>query len=247
MKYLYLLVAIVNAIYGMLMLLTLSPGTPGYMIVFTIGMILTILGVTGFFFWIRTVIKLVKDQPIEDELLNSWWQLAKSFDTVLIIGLLIRILVIQPFVVEGNSMEPNFHNRQALLVDKLSYRFREPLREEVIIFKAPPQPTDDYIKRIIGVPGDTIIIKNSQVIVNNQPLRETYLDKNNQTLINKDIAAAIQTTLQKDEFFVLGDNRSNSSDSREWGVVPRSYIIGRPVVSVFPAKNFGLVKTPSAF
>lgn len=244
MKYLYLIIAVINAVYGILLLTMLTTGTPGYMIVLTIGLILTILGLSGFFLWIRNVSNILKNNPFDDEILKSWWGLTKSFDLVLIIGLICRTLILQPFVVEGNSMEPDFHNNQALIVDKISYRFRAPTREEVIIFKAPPKPSDNYIKRVIGIPGDTVEIKNGHVYVNDNVLNENYVTSNNQTFVNRNLMTSLKKTLQKDEYFVLGDNRTNSSDSREWGVVPKNNLIGRPVLSVYPVEDFGIISTP---
>jgi len=247
----YLLVAIINLIFGILSFLSLlsDPATPGYSIIFIIASVLTVLGLTGIFLWLKSVITSIHDQkkPLEDELTKSWFQLTRSFNLVLILGFVFRIFIMQPFVVEGNSMETNFHDQQILLVDKISYHLREPERGEVIIFKAPPSPKDDYIKRVIAKPGETVKIEDNSVYINDQPLNETYLDSTSVTQVNNDPDMSKTMILGPDEYFVMGDNREHSSDSREWGTVPKNFIIGRPIFSVYPVSELGLVHYPETF
>ncbi|OGD56407.1 signal peptidase I [Candidatus Berkelbacteria bacterium RBG_13_40_8] len=235
----YLLVSIINAIYGVLLLLTLSSDTPGYFIVLTIGLVLTILGLAGFILWIRMVVLSAKDEVPDDTAIKNWFGLVKSFDIVLIIGLFFRALIIQPFVVDGVSMEPNFHNKEALLVDKITYRFREPQKGEVIIFQAPEKPREDYIKRIIATPGETVIVTRGKVFINGYLLEEPYLSNGAQTQTSESV---FRKTLKPNEYFVMGDNRSNSSDSREWGAVPKVNIVGRAVIAIYPFNQRGIIK-----
>ncbi len=144
--------------------------------------------------------------------------------------LVIRFAV-QNFNIEGTSMEPSLHNQELILVDKWTYLFRPPARGDVIVFIAPPQPTQDYIKRVIGLPGDTITVQNTTVIVDGVTLNESYVDPNNQGNM---YAPIINRHVPPNEYFVLGDNRAGSSDSRAWGFVPRKNIIGRAAFVYWP-------------
>lgn len=165
-------------------------------------------------------------------------------ETAIIIGVIafiIRFFLIQPFVVEGASMEPNFHNNDYLLIEKVSERFNNPKRGEVIVFRYPNNPKVNYIKRIIGTPGDTIIIKDGtlkiipQGEIKEETIDENYIPESIKTSGNMEIKVA------DDQYFVLGDNRSNSSDSREWGTLPKNNIIGRAWLIILPTADFGVV------
>src|SRR5215471_10288934 len=126
--------------------------------------------------------------------------------------LVIRFAV-QNFNIEGHSMEPNLHDQELILVDKWTYLFRPPARGDVIVFIAPPQPTQDYIKRIIAVPGDTITIQNTTVIVDGVTLNESYVDPKNQGN-QYDYKHIYSLVVPRNDYFVLGDNRAGSYDSR---------------------------------
>jgi signal peptidase I len=160
--------------------------------------------------------------------------------------LVIRFAV-QNFNIEGHSMEPGLHDQELILVDKWTYLFHPPSRGDVIVFIAPPQPSQDYIKRVIGVPGDVITIQNSTVIVDGVALKETYIDPRNQggTYEAKHI---FNMPVPPNEYFVLGDNRANSSDSRVWGFVPKQNIIGRAALVYWPLQqdNDGFLPNVSA-
>jgi signal peptidase I len=161
------------------------------------------------------------------------WEIIKIVVIALLIVVPIRYFIFQPFFVKGQSMEPNFENGDYLIVDEISYRFREPLRGEVVVFKYPQNPSQRYIKRIIGLPGETVVIEDGKVVIFNengtQILNETgYLPPF--TLTPGDI----RVTLTGDEYFVLGDNRISSSDSRRWGPLPREDIIGRVLFRAWP-------------
>lgn len=240
----YLLIALINIIYGLLLFRSITLATPGYLIIIAVGAILIILGIIGIIYWIKMITNPNADDLDKEQPIKNWLRLAISFDIVLVIGTLFRILVLQPYMVEGDSMENNFHNEETLLVDKISYKFHNPQRSDVIIFVAPQNPKDDYIKRIIGLPGDTFSIKNSKVYINDELLQEPYLADNIVTNFSK--SGISQIKLQDGEYFVLGDNRTNSSDSREWGVVPKNNIIGKAWLVVYPFDNIGLVRYPSS-
>lgn len=150
----------------------------------------------------------------------------------LLVVLPIRIWIAQPFVVNGGSMDTTFANGEYLIVDEITYRFNEPERGDVIIFKYPQDTSKYFIKRVIGLPGETVSVKNDIVTVTNSKypkgivLHEPYI--NSTSFLNR------TTTLGGDEYFVMGDNRGVSSDSRVWGPLPKEDIIGRPLVRLLP-------------
>ncbi len=163
-----------------------------------------------------------------------------------ILMFLVIRLAVQNFNIEGMSMEPTLHDKELILVDKWSYLFHAPTRGDVIVFVAPPEPSQDYIKRIIAVPGDTITIRDTSVIVDGVNLRETYVDPKRQG--NLYAYRTISNMLvPPDDYFVLGDNRIGSSDSRNWGFVPRTNIIGRAALVYWPLgeDNNGLLANVS--
>ncbi len=159
--------------------------------------------------------------------------MSKIIIIALVIVIPIRYFLFQPFFVKGQSMEPNFENGDYLIIDEITYRFHNPQRGDVVVFKYPNDTSQRYIKRIIGLPGETIEIKNGKVAIfnkeGNQLLDEsTYLTPLILT------AGDMQITLAEDKYFVLGDNRIASSDSRSWGLLPREDIIGRVFLRAWP-------------
>jgi signal peptidase I len=137
------------------------------------------------------------------------------------------------FRVEGDSMQPTLHPDQYVLIDKVSYRLREPQRGDVVVFHYPLDPTRDFIKRIIGLPGETVSIASGVVSVNGQPLEEPYIAAP-PNYVNA-------WTLGPDQYFVLGDNRNSSSDSHSWGPLERRHLIGKAVFVYWPPTTWGLV------
>lgn len=168
-------------------------------------------------------------------------ELLKIVLFAVIIVVPIRLFIAQPFVVSGASMEPAFESSEYLIVDQLSYRFEEPRRGDVIIFRFPLDPSKFFIKRIIGLPRETITLEGKTVIVKNgeyedgRVLDEEYLSPRN---LDEDF---LTITLGDNEYFVLGDNRKESSDSRSWGTVDKGYIIGRAIVRLFPVTHFDIL------
>lgn len=222
--------------------MTLSSDTPGFFIILAIGLILAIMGVAGLVFYLNNFFKANKGQPVDETSIKGWFSLIKSLDVVLVLGLLFRAFIIQPFIVDGASMESNFHNNEAILVDKISFRLSPIKRGEVIIFKAPKNPVDDYIKRVIGLPGEKVTIASGKVFINGSLLSEPYLASQTVTLAGS--GKTFQITVAPNQYFVLGDNRSNSSDSRDWGLVPNENIIGRAWLIVYPLSDKGFVTYP---
>ncbi len=157
----------------------------------------------------------------------------------LLIVLPIRIFIAQPFIVSGASMETTFSTGQYLIVDQLTYHFENPGRGEVIIFRYPKDPSKFFIKRIIGIPGDTISISGREVtVVNAEHPEGVLLDES--YILDMKPSATLTETLGENEYFVMGDNRDASSDSRSWGVLKRDNIVGRAFLRLFPVTTIGV-------
>lgn len=171
--------------------------------------------------------------------LLGFWEIVKVVIVSLVIILPVRYFLVQPFFVIGASMEPNFYSGDYLIIDELSYRFDNPQRGEVVVFKYPLDPKEYYIKRIIGLPGETVAVKEGKVTVKNSERPEGFILDESQ-YFNKYTSKDTELTLKENEYFVLGDNRDVSSDSRSWGAVPKSMIVGRAWVRVFPFNEFKL-------
>ncbi len=151
----------------------------------------------------------------------------------LFIVLPIRLFVAQPFVVKGASMEPTFDDGEYLIVDQLSYRFQDPARGDVIIMRYPKDPAVFFIKRIIGLPGETVTINGTSVSIQkpdgtSMVLPEPYLEA------SRIAPQQFSMTLTQDQYFVMGDNRRESSDSRIWGPLPKEDVVGHAVVRLLP-------------
>jgi len=159
--------------------------------------------------------------------------------------LVVYVFLFRPFQVNGNSMYPNFSDNEYVLTNIIGLRFENPKRGDVIVFKAPLDPDKDYIKRVIGTPGDRVLIKNGAVYLNGKKLDESsYLDTSIKTYAGSFLKEEEEATMDKDAYFVLGDNRPYSSDSREWGFVLKQSIIGESFFVYWPLKSMGLIKNP---
>lgn len=167
---------------------------------------------------------------------NPFTEIVQFALIALIIVVPIRMFVAQPFIVSGASMDDTFQNGQYLIVDQLTYHFDTPKRGEVVIFRYPRDDTKFFIKRIIGVPGDTVIVEGDAVTIINEDhpdgarLQEPYvriMEKGNN----------VTETLGEAEYFVMGDNRDFSSDSRMWGILHEDKIVGRALVRLFPLQT----------
>jgi signal peptidase I len=159
----------------------------------------------------------------------------------LAIFVLVYLFLVQPHQVRGNSMLPNFYDGEYLLTDKVSYRLGEPGRGDVVVFKAPKNQDYDYIKRIIGAPGDRIVIRNSKIYINGEELKEPYLPEDFITSGGSFWREGEEIIIPEGEYLVLGDNRSHSSDSREWGAVPADNIVGKAWLRYWPVNRIGIV------
>ncbi|HZJ41551.1 MAG TPA: signal peptidase I [Patescibacteria group bacterium] len=167
------------------------------------------------------------------------WEIIKVVSISLAIILPVRYYLIQPFYVKGASMEPNFHDQEYLIVDEISYRFKAPERGQVIVFRYPRNPQEYFIKRVIGLPNEDVQIIDGQVIIYNNVnpdglvLNEDYLPKDLSTYFSNDFKVSINS----DEYFVLGDNRPASKDSRSFGQVNKSFITGKVLFRGWPLDN----------
>lgn len=172
--------------------------------------------------------------------LGVLWEFVKVIIVALIIVLPIRYYLFQPFVVNGESMSPNFATGDYLVVNEIAYRMGDPKRGDVVVLKYPPNPSQRFIKRVIGLPNETIDIKggkvtiyrDQEVIVLNESsyLADTIYTEGN-----------IHVSLKENEYFVMGDNRPYSYDSRRWGVLPREDIIGRAMLRLLPLNHISYI------
>ena len=162
------------------------------------------------------------------------WETVKIIIISLAIILPIRYYLVQPFFVKGASMEDNFHDGDYLLIDEISYRFSEPKRGDVIVFRYPDNPSQFFIKRIIGLPGETVEIKNDQVNIHNGDSPEGFTLDENYLSMGQETVGNLSENLDDDEYYVLGDNRLQSSDSRRWGSLEKRLITGRAFFRLWP-------------
>lgn len=162
----------------------------------------------------------------------------------LVLFLAARIAV-QNFRVNGTSMIPTLQNNEFILVDKLTYRFRSPERGDIIVFKAPVPPYSDFIKRVIGLPGDRVTVHNDAVYVNGTRLNENYILQKPTYVMTTIPNDPLGDVVPKGDYFVLGDNRNDSFDSHMWGLLSRNRIIGRAIISYWPPRDFGILNDPA--
>ena len=158
------------------------------------------------------------------------------------IFLFIYLLVLQPHKIKGTSMEPNFPNGEFLLTDKITYRFNDPQRGDVIVFEAPGTNGDEFIKRIIGLPSEKVSINENQIYINEKLLNESYIGSAVLTRPGNFLQDRQEVVVPNDNYFVLGDNREASSDSRTWGFVPKENITGRAWLIYWPLQNAGTIE-----
>ena len=157
----------------------------------------------------------------------------------------IRYFLFQPFLVKGSSMIPNFENKDYLLIDEISFRFREPIRGEVVVFSPPNNSSTRYIKRIIGLPGEEIKIQDGQVMISQENQDFSVLNESGYFSESFLTPGDVNVSLNENEFFVLGDNRQFSSDSRSFGILPQENIVGRVFFRAFPFNNFTKIEAPN--
>lgn len=171
---------------------------------------------------------------------GNWiFTVGKSLLLFVVILILIHSFVFTLFVIDGASMEPNFYNGDVIIANRISYYLHEHHRGDVAILKFPGDPEHKrYVKRIIALPGETVSAKNDAVYINGIKLVEAYLNKE---ALSGQLDEKI---LERNEYFVLGDNRLNSNDSRNWGTCPEENLIGKAFIRIWPLQRAGLVESP---
>lgn len=155
---------------------------------------------------------------------------------------MVRYFLFKPFYVKGQSMEPNYFEKEYLIIDELTYRFREPVRGEVIVLKAPVAENNFYLKRIVGLPGERVKVEDFKVIIYNQEYPEGKVVEEN--YLTESTPGSISVTLGPSQYFVLGDNRDSSFDSRRFGPIEKKDIVGRTWLRGWPVTRVGILTTP---
>jgi signal peptidase I len=171
---------------------------------------------------------------------NSFLEIVRFSVIALLIVIPVRTFIAQPFIVSGASMEETFQNGEYLIVDQVSYHVHSPERGDVVVFRYPKDPSKFFIKRIIGIPGDTITIEGNVVMIENEANPEGFT-VNEPYIKSMRPGVTITETLGEREYFVMGDNRDESSDSRIWGILQEERIVGKAFLRLFPPQSFGVM------
>jgi signal peptidase I len=177
------------------------------------------------------------DLPPVYSALREIWGWLKDILLAVVIAILMVVFLYQPVKVEGTSMQPQLDDQERIFVNKFIYRFEDIHRGDVVVFYYPKDTSKSFIKRVVGVPGDTILIKNGQVILNGQKMEESYVLSYFQDM---DSYPAIR--VKEGQYYVLGDHRNASNDSRSWGLVPRENIFGKAVFCYWPYEKARFIK-----
>ncbi len=178
------------------------------------------------------------------KLISFSWEVAKIVILASLIVIPIRYFLFQPFLVKGQSMEPNFQNNNYLIVDEISYRLNDPQRGDVIVFSPPFSPSQRFIKRIIALPGEEVLIENGKILVSKNGETQ-ILDEDDYLSCSVETSGDIHLFLSDTQYFVMGDNRYASYDSRRWGPLPEEDIIGKVFLRLWPSDSITRVETPN--
>ncbi|MBB6443823.1 signal peptidase I [Bacillus benzoevorans] len=171
---------------------------------------------------------------------NELWEWIKALLIAVLLAVVIRYFLFAPIVVDGLSMMPTLHDQDRMIVNKFSYTIGEPERFDIIVFHAPENK--DYIKRVIGLPGETIEYKDDTLYVNGKAYEEDYLDENKQEVIDGPLTEPLKITVPEGELFVMGDNRRFSKDSRHIGTIPMEKVLGKTKVIYWPLEDVSIIK-----
>ena len=171
--------------------------------------------------------------------MQSFWELVRFAAIALIIVVPVRLFVAEPFIVSGTSMVPTFQNGDYLIVDKISYELGSPKRDDVVVFRYPGDKTKFFIKRVIGLPNETVDIKGNDVTITNATHPDGF--KLDQPFVKNPANNDTHYVLKSNEYFVMGDNRIASSDSRYWGPVTKDLFIGKALFRLFPINNIDVL------
>ena len=166
---------------------------------------------------------------------RSWWREAvQTIVLAAVLALVIRLFVVEPFRVDGPSMEPTLYTGERLLVDKISYRLHPARRGDIVVFRNPRNQREDYIKRVVAVGGDVVEIRLGKLYLNDQPISEPYVFRDG-------ISSYGPQVIPPGFLFVMGDNRPNSRDSRFFGPIPQGLVRGRALVVFWPPSRMQLL------
>lgn len=154
---------------------------------------------------------------------------------IVLIGVLLRLFVFKPYLIPSASMEPGIIPGDRILVNQLAYRFGAPARGDVVVFAYPRDPSRTFVKRVLAVEGETVELKDNQVFINDKLVNEPYLKPGDYPPFGPE-------TIPEDNVFVLGDNRSQSEDSREWGLLPHNYLFGKATMIYYPLQRIKLIR-----
>lgn len=177
----------------------------------------------------------IQGQPTGKSRLRLFIENVLYIVTAVVLAMIVQQFIIRPFVVSGESMDPTLSSGDYLLIDEVSYKIGEPERGDVVVFKAPPEPTKYFIKRLIGLPGDTVTIHGSTVTITNtaNPKGITL----SEDFIIHDSSNEMTVKVPEGQYFVMGDNRAGSFDSRSWGMLPKENLRGRALLRLLPLKE----------
>lgn len=185
----------------------------------------------------------IEEAPKGKSVWQSLWELVRFAFIAIVIVVPIRLFIAEPFVVSGGSMSPTFENGNYLIVDKVSYKLSSPKRNDVIVFRYPNDKKKFFIKRIIGLPNETVDIEGNIVTIVNEDHKSGF--KLDEPYVRNIASNTLHFVLKNDEYFVMGDNRSGSSDSRYWGAVNKNLISGKAFLRLLPVKKLDIL--PGAY
>ena len=169
------------------------------------------------------------------------YEMVEAFVVAASVFVVVYLFLMQPHQVKGSSMYPTLVDQEYLLTDKITFRRRDPKAGDIIVFKAPQNETFDFIKRVIAVPGDTVMVEGGRVFVNGMEMEEDYLPEEVETKADKFLVEGKVFIVPEGNLIAFGDNRNHSSDSRAWGLVPYDNIVGRAFFRYWPAEKIGSV------
>jgi signal peptidase I len=175
----------------------------------------------------------------------AFFDFLQGIVVVLAILVMVYLFIMSPQEINGASMEPNFHNGEYILTNKILYKFRDPIRGDVVIFKSPMNKEIDYIKRVIGLPGDTVSLRDNSLWVNGEKVAEPYLAPDTPIFGGSFLGDGKSIVVPPGTYFVCGDNRPHSSDSREFGPIAKEDFIGVAIFRYFPFSQMGAITRPT--
>ena len=177
-----------------------------------------------------------KEVPLKAGKRSIFGEVFESVAIAVLLAVLIRLFILEPFYIPSGSMEPTLKEHDRIIVSKLNYRFQEPQRGDIVVFKYPKDPKRNFVKRLIAVGGETVAIKNSRLYINGQQVPENYLPRGLR------FADYGPVQVPRGSYFMMGDNRNNSDDSRVWGFLPENLIVGKAIVIYWPPDRIGLAR-----